>query len=767
MSNTSKMLVRSLLLALSISSNFVLQAQSAALYVYYDPACMDKYTYAKEGNPGFEGYHDYHLTINDSTRYVFTVFNSKTNNVANFSSMPADFTSCANRRLSLPEIDAVNKGTRQAYMVTEEPTGYQSKVIAEISVWVNNENTMKLLDADFSLSFKLDDLYSDGTIITNATSPKPAFFTGETTVSCKRAFVYREMPFGFDNSSFDFTFIPDIGMYSKVNGEGSLQLIFVNGVAISDFIQKLCDKNASVFAANNKPVKPTVPTDKVIQPVNPNPPYIVPEAHFVAPGETLYSISDAYPNLTIAKLKEWNGLTDENSIKPGDKIWLKPGMITTPATPAIDSPVVVTPEVKPVVPEVKPVVPEVKPVVPEVKQPEVPALDPTGPYHVVKQGENLYKISKTYNIPVEELRTINGLKTDALDLGQKIYLRKGSNPVEGNNDISQLTTTPETTPLPGKGFHVVKPNESIFAIAEQHNVTLNQLIVWNSLTSLDVAPGTQLKVSEDAAQPAEVTEAPLKPGYHRVKAGETLALIANKYDLSQMQLVEWNKLTDLYLNVGQELRLIPPVETKPETPAPSTPAQPSSLTKTIWHTVKPGEDLMSIAERYNVTDTDIINWNTLTALPTDGQQLRLEVPANQAVPTPQPQPVQPKPEPSKPATSAATHTVQKGETLFGICRKYNVTVDQVTAWNKLTSNELKLGQVLKVAAPGSGTTVTPSPEKPATPPASTAKAQYHTVAKGEGLWGIAKKYNTTVDAIRALNGMADNEIKLGQKLRVK
>ena len=102
MSNTSKMLVRSLLLALSISSNFVLQAQSAALYVYYDPACMDKYTYAKEGNPGFEGYHDYHLTINDSTRYVFTVFNAKTNNVANFSSMPADFTSCANRRLSLP-----------------------------------------------------------------------------------------------------------------------------------------------------------------------------------------------------------------------------------------------------------------------------------------------------------------------------------------------------------------------------------------------------------------------------------------------------------------------------------------------------------------------------------------------------------------------------------------------------------------------------------------------------------------------------------------
>jgi LysM repeat protein len=58
---------------------------------------------------------------------------------------------------------------------------------------------------------------------------------------------------------------------------------------------------------------------------------------------------------------------------------------------------------------------------------------------------------------------------------------------------------------------------------------------------------------------------------------------------------------------------------------------------------------------------------------------------------------------------------------------------------------------------------------PSTPPADPAPPDapvYHTVVKGDTLYNLSKRYNTTVDAIRSLNGLTDNTIKIGQSLRV-
>jgi LysM repeat protein len=61
--------------------------------------------------------------------------------------------------------------------------------------------------------------------------------------------------------------------------------------------------------------------------------------------------------------------------------------------------------------------------------------------------------------------------------------------------------------------------------------------------------------------------------------------------------------------------------------------------------------------------------------------------------------------------------------------------------------------------------VEPAPPAP-TPPAG-GEFVYHTVQAGETLWAISQRYNTTVDALRQLNDLADNTIRIGMQLRVK
>lgn len=117
------------------------------------------------------------------------------------------------------------------------------------------------------------------------------------------------------------------------------------------------------------------------------------------------------------------------------------------------------------------------------------------------------------------------------------------------------------------------------------------------------------------------------------------------------------------------------------------------------------------------------------------------------------------------------HKVRKGQTIWQVASKYGVTAAQVRSWNRLRSNYLWIGQVLKVytkLTPGEDVAVTPSTPttiKPKTPPGVTPK--YHKVRSGETLYSIAQKHRTTVAEIKRLNRITGSKIRIGQVLRVK
>ncbi len=119
----------------------------------------------------------------------------------------------------------------------------------------------------------------------------------------------------------------------------------------------------------------------------------------------------------------------------------------------------------------------------------------------------------------------------------------------------------------------------------------------------------------------------------------------------------------------------------------------------------------------------------------------------------------------------AYYTVVKGDTLYSISKKYKMSVEQIIQLNGLNQSQVNLGQKLVVSQ--SLTTASDQPLKPepltvevGTPFAQTQE-QWHTVTKGETLWGISQKYKISVDELKKLNNISNNQVNIGQKLQVK
>lgn len=99
------------------------------------------------------------------------------------------------------------------------------------------------------------------------------------------------------------------------------------------------------------------------------------------------------------------------------------------------------------------------------------------------------------------------------------------------------------------------------------------------------------------------------------------------------------------------------------------------------------------------------------------------------------------------------HKVGEKETLYGISRRYGVTVTQILEFNKTADAGLEIGQILKV----------PYVPRPKTPKGATV----HKVAEKETLFSISRQYNVTIDEIKQWNSLPDNSLAVGQELVIK
>lgn len=200
---------------------------------------------------------------------------------------------------------------------------------------------------------------------------------------------------------------------------------------------------------------------------------------------------------------------------------------------------------------------------------------------------------------------------------------------------------------------------------------------------------------------------------YTVKKGDSLWKIANKYNTTVEKLKSANNLKTNTLSVGQKL-VIPSISVSPEV--------------SDTYIVQKGDSLWSIANKFNMTVSELKNLNNLTNnLLSIGQVLKIKDSSN---------------------NGKKTYTVQKGDSLWVIANKYGITTEELKSYNNLKSNLLSIGQVLKI------------------PQGKTSTENIYTVKKGDSLWTIANRYNTTVEKIKVLNNLTSNLLSIGQQLKI-
>ncbi|MCB9459915.1 MAG: LysM peptidoglycan-binding domain-containing protein [Anaerolineaceae bacterium] len=222
------------------------------------------------------------------------------------------------------------------------------------------------------------------------------------------------------------------------------------------------------------------------------------------------------------------------------------------------------------------------------------------------------------------------------------------------SDLSaQDESIEDAQPAEGLTLHVVQRGENLYRIAIAYGTTIDELAELNGITNVSsIFVGQRLLVPSG--------EDPSVPQTHTVQVGETLASIADLYDLEWQYLLELNQLANAdRIYPGQVIALVPeavttptpeptpsnepspePATEEPETPVSqedtslgivATPEAPAVTGIPFLHTVQRGETLYKIATAYGLTVNDLVTANDISdpTLIYGGQQLiipNLEVP---------------------------------------------------------------------------------------------------------------------------------------------
>ena len=310
--------------------------------------------------------------------------------------------------------------------------------------------------------------------------------------------------------------------------------------------------------------------------------------------------------------------------------------------------------------------------------------------------------------------------------------------------------------------HGIVPNRAMVKHFETDTVMIKKEMSFKQIADLMDVPVSQIQLLNPAYKMNVVPFYPNKPHFLRLPK-EKIGVFTSNED-------------KIYAYVDRERTKIEMPYYVTESRVASTKDTSSNSSryssKTKYHTVRRGESLGLISNKYGVAVTDLKRWNNLRSNTINyGAKLKIISTVKESVPTPKVVPTAVDRQEETAIASAETtndsnsddketsiYTVQKGDNLSSIARKFNISVAELKELNNMDDAVVKLDSQLKV---------TKSEEVAVVKNEIDIKNFItYNVVKGDNLGSIAKKYNVSIASLQEWNEMKDNNVQVGKKILI-
>lgn len=270
--------------------------------------------------------------------------------------------------------------------------------------------------------------------------------------------------------------------------------------------------------------------------------------------------------------------------------------------------------------------------------------------------------------------------------------------------------------------YIVLEGDTLFGISKQFGVSVSEIKSANKLDSNTIFVGDVLIIPTNETSFLYI-----------VKSGDTLYSISRKYNVSVNEIKRVNNLTNNIIGVGEQLRI---------------PINSNGVSDDyIVYTVKVGDNLYSISRKYGVSVDSIKNINNLNSdLLSIGQKLRI-------------------PNIVDSDDNYFEYVVKKNDTLYSIAKKFNMSVNELMRINNLETTALSIGQVLNVINNSNNESnlgMSCYGEGYVEP-----RYEIYTVVRGDSLYSISRKFNVSIDSLRNLNNLTNDNLDIGDVLKIR
>jgi membrane-bound lytic murein transglycosylase D len=378
----------------------------------------------------------------------------------------------------------------------------------------------------------------------------------------------------------------------------------------------------------------------------------------------------------------------------------------------------------------------------------------------VKKDDSLLGIADLFNVRVSDVRNWNNIPyTSSIKIGQNLTIYVSEENKDYYASLDKSTTIVEKAPKVYTSstkesyvYHKIRKGESLGLIATQYGVSIGSIKEWNNLRGNKIIAGKKLKIFTEESYDMVSVNSSLDNTkgsfyYYKVRKGDTISEIAERYKVSTRELRKWNRLRNNKIIAGQKLKIYS--NERGETLVESTTSTNENINS---YKIKKGDTIGQIAEAYNVSVSDLRSWNGISGNKIiAGKTLKIYSNGTSGY------------SPTKTTTTTktvsekTTHKIKQGETIIGIAQLYGVSIDDIKKWNKLSSSKIIAGKTLSIYP--NGETIT-------APPKIKSNYTYHKIKKGETLSQIAEKYKVSIASIRSLNDISGNKIVAGKTLKI-